>query len=130
MKQEAKTMEVWQGRMPLAVVKLRGRGAEGRMLVYATPMGMFVSVRIGGLGLAPGEVYRLGREIARHRELFPWFPPLYERDGEAFGQVMTQKITPGELWGSRFFIWDQRGVALEGEMEPFRVRSGRHALFA
>lgn len=116
MNQETKTDMDWQGRTPLAEVTLEGRGAEGRMVLYATPVGMFISVRIGGRGLHRGAVYRLEREIGGKREACSWFPPLYEKEGVASRQIMTQKVSPGELWGSHFLVLDQSRVALRGSM--------------
>ena len=79
-RQEAERGVLFQGRTPLAEVRVTGTDAEGR------------------------------------RESCSWFPPLYEREGEASRQVMTQKVYPGELWDSHFFVLDQARVALRGSL--------------
>lgn len=107
----------WRGRRPMAEVMLLGDQAKGVLALYDTPVGMLVSVRIGGRGLHEGSVYRLGREVGGKREIFSWFPPLYEREGEASRQIMTQKISPKELWDCCFFLRDQEGVELMGRLE-------------
>lgn len=114
----AEERQSWRGRCPLAEVPLRGIDAEGRILLYDTPLGVYVSVWAGGEGLREGAVYRLGREVDGRQEIFSWFPPLYGRRGEAVRQVMTQKVSTGELWGTRFLLWDHRGAVLQGQLDP------------
>ena len=116
MRQEIGTDALWQGRTPLAEISLEGRDGEGRMILYATPLGMYISVWIGGVGLRSGAVYRLARESEGKREVLPWFPPLYAREGEATRHVITQKVSPEELWGSRFLLLDQSRVVLCGSL--------------
>ena len=110
------TEPAWQGRTPLAEVTLEGQEAEGRMVLYDSPLGMYISVRIGGRGLHHGAIYRLGRENEGEREIFSWFPPLYEREGEATGQILTGKVSPTDLWGSRFLLLERTEVALSGSL--------------
>ena len=116
MRQETKANTFWQGRAPLGEVRLVGNDGEGRMVLYATPLGMYISIWIGGRGLRSGAVYRLARESDGGNEILSWFPPLYARGGEAIRHVMTQKVTPEELWGSRFLLLDQGKIALRGSL--------------
>ena len=82
-------------RIPFAlssISQIGERGSvSGKAELYYAPMGMFV--RVWARGLEDG-VYSL---VLRAGEIRLYLPPLYARDGYAWTEALTGKISPSEM---------------------------------
>ena len=107
------------GRRPFAVAELRGNdgypSVRGRVWFYATPAGVLISADLSGLpdtaeqNERMGAAFRVCLESEKGRSchtprLCSLIPPLYGRNGSAWCEVVTGKLSPSDLNDCRVIL--------------------------
>jgi len=121
-KQEALYHHLGKGRLPFASAELSGGerhpNVRGRIEFYATPAGTLILAEAQGLPGVSGtgrrsavyEFYVKGQSESAHTYRCPQLPTLYEKEGRAWGSVVTAKLSVSDLHEKRLVLYQKEDV--------------------